>query len=61
MPRETRPGMNGRGNGGFLKDGGDDEKAPSRRNETRLEYLSRFCLDIGGLFVISAVAAIKNR
>ena len=34
-----------RGNGGPLKNGRDGEKSPSR-NETRLEYSSRFCATI---------------
>lgn len=32
--------------GGLLGNGRDDKKAPSYRNETRLEYSSRFCAAI---------------
>lgn len=47
-----------RGNGGFLENGRDGEKSPSR-NETRLEY--SFLCNINRPFVINAVAAIKSR
>lgn len=45
---EARLGMNVNrgGNGGLLGDGRDDKKALSCRNETRLEYSSRFCAAI---------------